>query len=559
MPGQLTRKKSRKVLSSIRPKNQVVRWGLSRPKGPINMRSPEELMNVRRSDSIVDLDHFIRATRDSGYKGTPWAVAELIDNSFEAGATKASIRIVESDAPDKPGLTLSVEDDGKGMQPSVLSVALQFGGSTRFNSRLGSGRYGMGLPNSSLNQAQRVDVYSWTRCEEIWWSYLDVDEITSGRTRHVPEPKRARLNPVHELLSSKHGTLVVWSKCDRLDYKRAKKLAQKLHSDLSRIFRYHLWKGKSLLVNGESVQPIDPLFLTAGRNLTGAEHYGPPLKYEVEPPDSPSRRVPSTIRARFAELPIEKWHAYSNEEKRNSGISKNAGVSILRAGREIDYGWFFMGSKRKENYDDWWRCELWFEPELDEVFGVSNTKQGIHPTEFITGILAPEIEPIAHQLNARVRKRYLAVKRKTDYSPAERHAQRRDLLLEPPSAIGPPERDRDRNRMNGGNYFSRAGGLKGIRYRIEDVALEEVSFFIPRFEGNEVVVCLNKEHPFYERMYEPLKQLKSVDPRKFRGNMDLLLFAAARAECQLGAGDPRKSLAHKLRESWSNILATFLE
>ncbi len=28
--------------------------------------------------------------------------------------------------------------------------------------------------------------------------------------------------------------------------------------------------------------------------------------------------------------------------------------------RESDYGWFFMGPKRKENYDDWWRCEVAF-------------------------------------------------------------------------------------------------------------------------------------------------------------------------------------------------------
>jgi hypothetical protein len=45
--------------------------------------------------------------------------------------------------------------------------------------------------------------------------------------------------------------------------------------------------------------------------------------------------------------------ALSNEEKSSLGISKRAGVSILRGGREIDYGWHFMGSKRKENYDDW--------------------------------------------------------------------------------------------------------------------------------------------------------------------------------------------------------------
>ena len=100
----------------------------------------------------------------------------------------------------------------------------------------------------------------------------------------------------------------------------------------------------------------------------------------------------------FTELPIEKWHLYSNEEKRLQGISSRAGVSIVRAEREIDYGWYFMGTKRKENYDDWWRCEIRFNPELDELFGVTNTKQGIRPTEAIKNILTADIERIARNL-----------------------------------------------------------------------------------------------------------------------------------------------------------------
>jgi hypothetical protein len=38
-----------------------------------------------RDFSIVALDTFIQATRDSGYKGTGSAVAELVDNSLQAG------------------------------------------------------------------------------------------------------------------------------------------------------------------------------------------------------------------------------------------------------------------------------------------------------------------------------------------------------------------------------------------------------------------------------------------------------------------------------------------
>jgi hypothetical protein len=62
-------------------------------------------------------------------------------------------------------------------------------------------------------------------------------------------------------------------------------------------------------------------------------------------------------------LPIEAWTNLSNAEKKRLGVFERCGVSILRAGREIDSGWFFMGEKRKESYDEWWRSEVSFSPE----------------------------------------------------------------------------------------------------------------------------------------------------------------------------------------------------
>src|SRR5205823_8159620 len=134
----------------------------------------------------------------------------------------------------------------------------------------------------------------------------------------------------------------------------------------------------------------------------------------------------------FVTLPLESWFSLSNDEKQHFGISKGAGVSIVRAGREIDFGWFFMGKKRKENYDDWWRCQISFEPELDDLFGVTNTKQGIRPSELLKSILSPDIERIAHTLNSSVRKRYSAIKSDMEQSAAVKHANRRDVYMPPP-------------------------------------------------------------------------------------------------------------------------------
>src|SRR2546423_1785866 len=129
------------------------------------------IMKAAQDYPVVALNRFIEATRDSGYKTTSAAIAELIDNSFEADASAVEVVIYEQHINARRELKVIVSDNGNGMTPSTLRLALQFGGSTRFNSRLGVGRYGMGLPNSSLSQGRRVDVYSWRRIGTVWWSY----------------------------------------------------------------------------------------------------------------------------------------------------------------------------------------------------------------------------------------------------------------------------------------------------------------------------------------------------------------------------------------------------
>jgi hypothetical protein len=50
-------------------------------------------MNSNGNASIIAVDRFILATRDSGYKGTESAVSELVDNSMQAGARKVMIEV----------------------------------------------------------------------------------------------------------------------------------------------------------------------------------------------------------------------------------------------------------------------------------------------------------------------------------------------------------------------------------------------------------------------------------------------------------------------------------
>lgn len=513
-------------------------------------------MKTQTDFSIVELCHYIRAARDAGYRSISAAIAELIDNSFEAHASRVDIRLTESNEGASRQVIVAVCDDGVGMSPSTLRSALRFGGTTRFNSRRGMGRYGMGLPNSSLSQARRVDVYTWTAPKTTWWSYLDVDEIASGRVSFVPMPKRRRL-PVQDLRPiSDSGTVIIWSRCDRLEGRAVKSISNKLQKLLGRIFRRHLWDRKIITINGHPVQPVDALFIKKGGALWGAIPYGKPLKYEIEIPRAVGRFGISTVTVKFSELPIDRWQSYSNEEKKSYGISKNAGVSILRLGREIDYGWFFMGAKRKENYDDWWRCEIEFGPELDELFGVTNNKQGINPTDLIKEILTPDIEKTAHGLNARVRKGFAKIRAELPRSPGQSLAESKDHLIAPPAQLF----DRSHPLPQAGGVARRASrksGVTGLGYRIEHSRLDDSCFFVPVLNENEVVVRLNEKHPFFRNIYAPTLSSPNTESRAFKQYLELVLFAIARAE--FGISDRKKlECVRKLREAWSKTLAAFL-
>lgn len=507
--------------------------------------------------SIVAVDKFIQATRDSGYKGTASAVAELIDNSLQAGANIIKLSIEASDEDGQYPIILSVIDNGSGMDLQTLRTALRFGGSTRFNRREGLGRYGMGLPNSSLSQAQRVTVHTWRSSDgPFLCSYLDLDEIASGELLKVPLPRGVGKPGFINGYAS--GTAVTWSRCDRLDNRRISTLARKLQLSLGLRFRHFLWNGVTITVNGDLVQPIDPLFLHPQALFKGAtKHTTFEREIAVNPGDPSATGV---VRVTFSELPVAEWSRLSNHEKRERGIAKGAGVSIVRGGREVDYGWFFLGGKRRENYDDWWRCEIQFDPVLDEAFGITHTKQQIRPRPHLIDALTGDMESTARALNSRARKAHFSVKIAERFSSSEARANEKDDLLRP-LPLKPRYRDKLildslKKELTLPPQMEREKDL-GVEYRIVQKALSDTCFFnYARAEG-KLVLVLNPDHPFYKLVYRPLLESEDQRDLALRTGVDLLLLAAARAEALIDGKDELK-VAEQFRVDWSDTLATFL-
>src|SRR5690606_10052714 len=77
-----------------------------------------------------------------------------------------------------------------------------------------------------------------------YWTYLDIDEVKAEKlqeARSVEESDMPEDYLAHiEGKPGKSGTLVIWSKCDRLDLRRSSTLFRRMQGDLCRVYRHFL-------------------------------------------------------------------------------------------------------------------------------------------------------------------------------------------------------------------------------------------------------------------------------------------------------------------------------
>jgi hypothetical protein len=356
------------------------------------------------SYDIVPAHLAVKAMRDNGYKNAAYALAELMDNAIQAEATHVELLCGERDnfiesRSRRQIDQLAVLDNGKGMSSETLQMALQFGNGTHLDEDvpLGMGKFGMGLPASSISQAQRVEVWTWQNgITNALYSYLDVEEIRKQTLTSVPTPKK---KPVPEMWITvgseigKSGTLVVWSRIDRCLWKTAKAVIDNSEFLVGRMYRKFLALGKVTirlvsfdvdhpengLVHEVTATPNDPGYLMVPSSTPAPfdskamfDPWGGELFEHIE-----------RIRFRGKEHEVKIRFSFAKREARlgnNPGAlahgkhaGKNVGVSIVRADRELD-----LDQSLVIQYDPterWWGVEVDFPPTLDDLFGVTNNKQ----------------------------------------------------------------------------------------------------------------------------------------------------------------------------------------
>lgn len=136
------------------------------------------------------------------------ALAELVDNSIDAGAKHVLIRFVRDGGR---LIRLLVIDDGSGMTDEQIDIAMTVGGARSYdNAEIG--RFGLGLKAASFSQARSVTVVSVARGRDAVGRRWEMAQAKQDYRCEIVDRAFASGQLAHEwgFPASKTGTLIRW-------------------------------------------------------------------------------------------------------------------------------------------------------------------------------------------------------------------------------------------------------------------------------------------------------------------------------------------------------------
>jgi hypothetical protein len=505
----------------------------------------------------------IRSLRDLGYNSTTSALCEHVDNALQWGATEVRVYFRQTGKQPNQRIDILVYDNGKGMAPHVLKVAMAFGGSLVFENRVGIGRYGVGMKTAALNIARSFDVYSWQEPAAYYSMTLDVDRIGQDRNNMIelPDPEmsdelpsdvagmftkpmdQAKKADAEDLFAGdadelaerlgKSGTIVYLPNCDRLTYSTAKTLADHAIKDMGRIYRKSIEKGVRLYVNNRRVEAFDPMYWMASARHTKVEGLTETKSalvdsWTVQVPVVEGSRDTTEVRIRMFMLPVQSWVALPRVTLKNSlHVYDNHTVSYLRNGREVEIGAEPRLKINKHHTNAWFRVEIEFNGEADEAFGVATNKQGVRLQQFAAKAILEHDDSrflrTVTEIRKTIRERQLkvaAAEQAGQVSDAERHATDMDKVQA--VALPQPLTDTEEQqlaleanlrglavnlRQEGETDEQAYQRVKESKYLTDFRAQEYAPFYDTEYKFGKLILRVNTLHPFYQKVWQPLREL----------------------------------------------------
>lgn len=517
-----------------------------------------------------DAPRLIYGLRDTGYNFNT-AAADIVDNSIAADATEVNIRIELMQDGRK---FVYIGDNGYGMDEETLFDAMRYGAPARAN-KASLGKFGLGLKTASSSICLRFTVISRTSSEgefsKLSWDLHHVEE--QNEWEMLQEPIAADEYELFDELCGESGTLVIWSKCDRLlsrEYDdpggaREQAAIRRLHDDLKRHLGliYHRFLDAnedrecnvSITVNGAEVEAWNPFFPSKADQVLSSEQQK--LEIELEDGSVETASVKAWILPNQRDL--------TEPEKKVARISNRAqGFYIHREGRVIQQGGWVGVFGAVEPHTSLLRVEFDFDHKLDDAFKVDVKKSRILFDPALREALKTLLQPTYREAGNRYRRKEkaAAVERGLDHGSANKAIGGTPATKKPSVESADPKTKVATLSNNRGT---------GIKLRVPvDTHVNPNNIYVEAVEtitsgdlwepamrsdaesGFVPGVRINKHHDYYQKIY----QRAAASGYAVEG-MDLLLWAFSVAE-QNNTNDELEPIFEDIRDEISSNLKKLL-
>lgn len=521
--------------------------------------------------NLPDPSRLIFGLRDTGYDFNT-AAADIIDNSIAAEAENINVR-VELHADGRKFVMFG--DDGKGMDEDALFAAMRYGAAARENAR-SLGKFGLGLKTASSSICLRFTLISRKSANvslsKLAWDLEHVQD--ENRWEMLQEPITSAESDAFDELCGDKGTLLIWSKCDRLlsknyaepagsaETKAVNNRVKKLREHVALVFHRFLddtdsrCRNVRITIDDEVVSPWNPFYPT--RSVQALPDNARELKIELPDGSAETAHMNAWLLPHAKEMTKE-------ENERHAKISSRAqGFYIYREGRLIHNGGWLGVFRSDDPHYSLLRVEFDFGFELDDAFKIDVKKSRILFDPALEDALRDRLTTIYREADQRYRrkKKQISSELEVDHSGANNSIAEAKFTKKASvqtAVSGAQEAVVNNNRGAGIRiHVPVQGNVDPSSIYVEAVTditsgrLWEPALRSSSNTGFSTGVRINKHHDFYQKIY-----LKAASLGYAVEGIDLLLWAFSAAE-QNNSDDELQPIFEDIRQEISSNLEKLL-
>ena len=291
-------------------------------------------------ESIPFAPHLIESMRSLGYSFET-AIADLIDNSISAKASKIDLFLTPNENPQ-----LIIFDNGCGMYEHELEEALRYGSKGPLEERTETdlGRFGLGLKSASLSQCRKLVVAS-KKGNKISCFSWDLDHIIDKKGWVLLQYNEVEINklPMIDLFDEVNtGTYILLENFDRVSSSTFN-LSSTINNymnltidHLALVYHRFLDEGVSIYVNNNKIIPRDPFLKNHKSTIIAREQ-----NLDVE---GSKIKIKPFILPHINKLTKEDFDKVGGKED----LKSNQGFYVYRNKRLIIWGTWFRLTRKDE-------------------------------------------------------------------------------------------------------------------------------------------------------------------------------------------------------------------